>query len=447
MMGSNRKDKSLEMKMNRTINSELNSGISGKNLSEFSIKFEGLSDTFSRNEMGDIDDGKEGDVVTKGKDLQGRPFMYKTDKFSRKGVMSQVQRSKSATNQTKKIIQSDIQDILKNSLHDKRKTSVKKKDAEKQKMQKLSEFKEKRSLGSTKVKRKRSGDTKKSKLVSDKNNKYSSKDVEKDKTLQSKKGVKIKKKKKKIFPKSGMKKSSNTNSDKKLRKLEEKQNQKSNHKKSFSVTTPSQFKKIFKELNKGSKNQGKYSQTEKNSLHSKASSSYIDSKEPSLRGNSNKTKNSQKNSRKNQKLQKSKFNRTDISSESDPKSQNSNKKTTHKSHPSKDDSKEKVSLENKRKNLINPTFISPKLKIKGSLDKEESFQRDENFESFAMINEGIPGAKFDSFINHNFADLKDVLRTTQDERGVRLDNGMVLLIVLYFFIDFLFLLFFLFWVC
>lgn len=58
MVGSNRKDRSLERKMDKTINSELNSQISGKNLSEFSIKFEGLSDTFSRNEAQDIDDGK-----------------------------------------------------------------------------------------------------------------------------------------------------------------------------------------------------------------------------------------------------------------------------------------------------------------------------------------------------------------------------------------------------
>lgn len=58
-VGSTRKDKSLEWKMSRTINSELNSQISGKNLSEFSIKFEGLSDTFSRNEAQDIDDGKK----------------------------------------------------------------------------------------------------------------------------------------------------------------------------------------------------------------------------------------------------------------------------------------------------------------------------------------------------------------------------------------------------
>lgn len=56
--GMSRKDRSLERKMNKTINSELNSQISGKNLSEFSIKFEGLSDVFSKNENQDIDDGK-----------------------------------------------------------------------------------------------------------------------------------------------------------------------------------------------------------------------------------------------------------------------------------------------------------------------------------------------------------------------------------------------------
>lgn len=55
--GSKQKDRSLEWKMTRTINSELNSQISGKNLSEFSIKFEGLSDTFSRNDAQDTDDG------------------------------------------------------------------------------------------------------------------------------------------------------------------------------------------------------------------------------------------------------------------------------------------------------------------------------------------------------------------------------------------------------
>lgn len=58
IMGSNRKDRSLERKMTRTINSEMNSQISGKNLSEFSIKFEGLSDTYSKNETQDIDDGR-----------------------------------------------------------------------------------------------------------------------------------------------------------------------------------------------------------------------------------------------------------------------------------------------------------------------------------------------------------------------------------------------------
>lgn len=43
-----------------------------------------------------------------------------------------------------------------------------------------------------------------------------------------------------------------------------------------------------------------------------------------------------------------------------------------------------------------------------------------------MINDPLHGANFDSFISPGFTDLKEALRTTQDERGVRLDNGWVL---------------------
>lgn len=412
--GSNRKDRSLEKKMDRTINSELNSGISGRNLSEFSIKFEGLSDTFSRNEGNDFDDGA---------DLHGKPFMYKTDKFGRSGELSEIQRSKSATNQTKKIIHSEIQTILKNSLHEKRKPSSKKKDKSKNKMKikKLKELKEQRSLGSSKIRSTENEklNIKQIKKLNNKRQKEFSKDTNKNQHSR------VRKKKRKIILKSGLKKTSNTNSDKKLANLVEIEPSLPSHKKSLSVTTPSQFKKIFKELNKGSKQRGKYPQTEKNSIRSKASSVYTDSKESSIRGISNSKTDSEtaKGSKKLRRNQKSKFQNTDNSAESDPKSKDSTKKTTHKSHPSREASPEKVSLENKKKGFINPTFISPSMKIKGALEEKEDFQRDENFESFAMINEPIQGAKFDSFISPGMHDLKEALRAPQEDRGMRLDNG------------------------
>ena len=341
--------------------------------------------------------------------------MYKTDKFSRNCPSSEVQRSKSATNQVQKI-QTKIGNIIDKSLQQKGKSVLKKK--EKIKKRKIKELKEKRSLGSSKRKRS-AGD----KLVekaeknkqdsitqSDKKKKYSSKD-----TKNSKRGIKNKKKKKKKEIKSGLKKSSNTNSDKKLKKLMESEKRNTKHKKSFSVNTPSQFKKLIKDFDKGQKNSSKYSRTEKNSVRSKGSSSYVDSKETSYLANSN-------TRQKQLKTQKSKFSRTENSSESDPKSQISNKKTTHKSNPSKEDSREGEGLQTIKKNLINPTFVSPTHAHKIS-EKDDSYHRDENFESFAMINENLPGFKFDSFVGPGFSDLKEVLRTTQEERNLRLDKG------------------------
>ena len=124
--------------------------------------------------------------------------MYKTDKFDREGASSEVQRSKSATNQVQKI-KSELGNMIDKSLHQKGKLVLKKK--EKLKKRKIKELKEKRSLGSKNRKRS-AGDklvqkAEKNKqetptTLSDKKKKYSSKD-----TKNSKRGIKNKKRKKK----------------------------------------------------------------------------------------------------------------------------------------------------------------------------------------------------------------------------------------------------------
>jgi hypothetical protein len=398
--GMSRKDKSLERKMNRTINSEMNSQISGKNLSEFSIKFEGLSDSFSRNDNQDIDDGKSGGVESvnvKGKDLKDMGFMYKTDKFKRYRNASDVQRSKSATNQSQKIIQSDFGKVFDNSVIDKRKN--------------LGKRKEKSTKKKIKNKRKASAGDQVENAKKQEKVDFDKKELEG--ILKKTK----KKRKKKLNVKSRLKKSSNTNSDKKIKKLARLEKDENGHKKSFSVNTPSQFRKILKDIEKGSKHRAKQIRTEKNSLKSKASSMYTDSKETSLRTDSNSKKASRL------KTQKSKFSNTVNSSESDPKSRISNKKTTHKSQNSKEESEGKESLEKRKKKLINPTILTTPLNP-NDYEKEETTRRDENFESFAMIDGGLPDVKFDSFFGQELSNLKEVLRNTQEERGVRLDKGI-----------------------
>lgn len=95
MTAATRKEKLLEKYMGRTVHSDLNSQISGKNLSEFSIKFEGLSDKYSHTEIPDVDDGR---------DFQGGTFICKEDngeahRMSLMGPQAMdIQRSKSANN-------------------------------------------------------------------------------------------------------------------------------------------------------------------------------------------------------------------------------------------------------------------------------------------------------------------------------------------------------------
>lgn len=301
--------------------------------------------------------------------------MYKTDKFRRDYAASEVQRSKSATNGSAKVETSEFGPVFDDSLNEKRKPRRKEK-----KKKKLKET-------GTNLRKESEGDA------------------------EGKRGKKKRRKK----PKSVFKKTSNTNSDKKLKKSDKVGKGETIHKKSFSVNTPGQFKRILRDL--PVKVASKFSRTEKNSLQSKGSSGFVESKEASLRGDSRgkrvlKLKN-----------QKSKFSRTDDSAESDPKSHISNKKTTHKSQNSKDVSPdEKVSLETKRKLLINPTIISQETERRS--EKDENPKRDENFESFAMINENNPTGKFDSFVP-GFVERKESKRTPGEDRSIRLDKGKI----------------------
>lgn len=294
--------------------------------------------------------------------------MYKTGKFSR-AQASDVQRSKSATNGNQTMAASDFGPVFDDSHKEKRK--LRRKDRPRKKKNKEADpSQRKASEGDCEAPRKK---------------------------RRRKKG------------KTGLKKTSNTNSDKKLKKAEKAGKGETGHKKSFSMNTPGQIKRILP--NRGA---SKFSRTEKNSLQSKGSSAYADSKEASLRGDSGGKRVLKL------KKQKSKFSRTDASSESDPKSRTSNKKTTHKSQNSKDVSPEKVSLETKRKLLINPTIISQEPERRS--DNDEGPRRDENFESFAMINDGNLAGKFDSFVP-GFAERKETLRTTAEDRSIRLDKG------------------------
>ena len=194
------------------------------------------------------------------------------------------------------------------------------------------------------------------------------------------------------------------NSDKKIRKSKGKSSskKKNSHKKSFSVSTTSQFNKFFKDIDKGDKARERLSQTDKNSIQSKYSSNYTDSKENSI-SSKNKSKNAGLGSlssdkrfakKKGKKKLKSRFSRTDNSSESEPQSKNSNKKTTHVSPSSKEEGLK--SLDSKRKQFINPIILNDDDDQKTGNKKggHLSFNQDhisgtgspnDNFESFSQI--------------------------------------------------------------
>jgi hypothetical protein len=93
------KEKSLERYIDRSLYSDMGSQISTNNLSDFSIKFEEISDKFSQtdNEKSDEDKASNNNVNN---------FVYKNDdetaaNFFNKLILSDQQRSKSVSNSNK----------------------------------------------------------------------------------------------------------------------------------------------------------------------------------------------------------------------------------------------------------------------------------------------------------------------------------------------------------